>query len=394
MLNTVIMAGFGFIFWMINARLFTSVQLGIGSTLISVIGLIVAISLLGMNIGLIRFLPSSKRKNDKINTVFTITILITLAVSTIFLLGLNIFSPKLLFIKHNLYFSIFFILSMIGMALSMVIESVYSANRRNEYTLLKNVIFSIGKIIFPFFLVSFGAMGIFGSWTISMILGFLVVFVILIFKFGYKFKLLFYDNILRKIMPYSFGNYIAEFISMTPVFILPLIILNKLSPETAAHYYISMTIANIIFNIPGAVNTSLFAEGSHNEKILGQIIKKSVFLIFLIVIPAIILIVLFGNHILLLFGKEYSDEGFKFLQILALSGVFISINAIFGTVFKVMYKSKELIFVSLVGAIVILSLGYLFLDKGLIGVGLAWILGQASVTLCFSIFWLIMKKDI
>ena len=68
MLSTGVMAVFGFFFWMINARLYSAEQVGIGTTLISVMSLISGFSILSLGNGLIRYLPTSERKNKKINT--------------------------------------------------------------------------------------------------------------------------------------------------------------------------------------------------------------------------------------------------------------------------------------------------------------------------------------
>jgi len=68
MLSTGVMAVFGFFFWITNARLYSSEQVGIGTTLISIMTLISSFSILGLGNGLIRYLPTSERKNKKINT--------------------------------------------------------------------------------------------------------------------------------------------------------------------------------------------------------------------------------------------------------------------------------------------------------------------------------------
>jgi len=68
MLNTGVTAVFGFFFWIINARLYSAEQVGIGTTIISTMTLISSFSILGLGNGLIRYLPTSERKNKKINT--------------------------------------------------------------------------------------------------------------------------------------------------------------------------------------------------------------------------------------------------------------------------------------------------------------------------------------
>lgn len=109
MLSTGVMAFFGFFFWIINTRLFTPEQVGIGTTLISVVALISSFSLLGLGNGIIRYLPTSDRKNNKINTVYTLVGLISIIISLIYLYYIKTFSPALLFVRENTLFSLLFV---------------------------------------------------------------------------------------------------------------------------------------------------------------------------------------------------------------------------------------------------------------------------------------------
>ena len=68
------------------------------------------------------------------------------------------------------------------------------------------------------------------------------------------------------------------------------------------------------------------------------------------------------------FGKEYSYEGFILLKFLSISGIFISINAIGGTILNIKHKIKLLILVSLINTTVILSLSVFFIKMNLFGV--------------------------
>ncbi len=390
MIGTFVMSVFGFIFWMINARLFTTEQVGLATTIISVMGLITSFSLLGLNTGLIRYLPKSERKNDKINTCFTLVALVTVMITTIFLLGLSKFSPKLLFIKENMLLAFVFLIFMIFSSLNSLIDSVFLAYRSAKYTLIKNSIFSVLKLVFPFLLVSFGAYGIFGSYMLAVIFGFSTVFIILIYKFNYKPKFVFYDVIIRKIGKYSFGNYVAGFIGGLPTMLLPLLILNKLGAETSAYYYMAMMIAALLFTIPQATSNSLFAEGSYNEKSLKHNIWKAIKIISLLLIPAILLIIFFGKYVLLMFGQDYSKEGFRFLQLLAVSGVFVSVNAVIMSILKIRGKISSLITRSVLSAILILGLSILFISqgRGLLGVGYAYLIGQIITSIIFiGVVW-------
>ena len=63
-ISTGVMAGLGFFFWIIVARLYPTEQIGLATTMISIMGLITSFSLLGINIGIIRYLPKAKKKNE------------------------------------------------------------------------------------------------------------------------------------------------------------------------------------------------------------------------------------------------------------------------------------------------------------------------------------------
>ena len=221
---------------------------------------------------------------------------------------------------------------------------------------------------------------------LALMIGFGVVFIVLMFKFNYKPKFVFHDSIIKKMGRYSFGNYVAGFIGGLPLMVLPLMITNLINPEATAYYYMAMMIAGLLFVIPRATTQSLFAEGSHNEKEMKKHVRKAIKIISLILIPGILIAMFFGDWILLMFGKEYSTEGFKFLQIVVLSGVFIGINGVFGALFRIKKKIKEMIFAGIVGAVLILGLSYLWIDKGLIGIAFAWIIGKMGISLVFWCF--------
>ena len=391
MISSGVMAVFGFFFWLICARLFPAEQIGLATTIISLMGLVASFSVLGLGTGLIRYLPNSKDKNKMINTSFTVVALTAIIISCIILIGIEKFSPRLIFIKENIIFSFAFIFFMILQSLNSMIESVFIAFRKAKFVLVKNTVFSVLKLGMPFIFIAFGAFGIFSSYMSASLIGFGVVFLILIFKFHYNPKFVFYDSVILKMGKYSFGNYVAGFIGGLPLMLLPLIITNILHPETTAYYYMAMMIATLLFVIPGATNNSLFAEGSHDERGLKKNVIKSIWIITILLIPAILITILFGGHILLAFGKEYSAQGFNFLKLMALSGILVSINSIFGSVFRIRKKILGILVASIISAITILGLSYLFIHqgRGLIGIAYAYIIGQAVVAL---FYWISYKK--
>ncbi|KKQ97566.1 MAG: hypothetical protein UT23_C0011G0037 [Candidatus Woesebacteria bacterium GW2011_GWA1_39_12] len=391
MLSTAIMAFFGFFFWIINARLFTPEQVGIATTLISVMTLISSFSLLGLGNGLIRYLPTSERKNKKINTAFTLVGLTSIIITIIYLLFIKIISPSLLFVRENVFFSLLFIIFIAFTSLANLSENIFIAYRSSLYVLLKNTIFSIIKIVLPIFLISLGAYGIFASVGIAMAISFLLSVGFLVRKFNYLIKLIVDTDVVKRIFKFSLGNYAAGFIGGLPAMVLPILITNSIGAKFSAYFYMDMMIINFLYIIPMATSQSLFAEGSYGEMELKTHLKKAIKIISLILIPAIILTLSLGKYVLLAFGRSYSNEGVILLQLLTVSVIFNSINYIIGAIFRIKNMVKELIILGFVNSCLVLFLYMVLIKYGLFGVGIAWMLGQV-ITSVVSIIMLVKSK--
>ena len=181
---------------------------------------------------------------------------------------------------------------------------------------------------------------------------------------------------------FSLGNYIAELLWFAPLMLFPLMVINILGAETNAYFYIAWVIAQMLFAIPMAVSYSLFAEGSHEESLLQSNTIKSVGLCLLILIPAIVVLLVLGDKLLLFFGRSYSESGATLLRILALSAIPVSINCICLSVMRVKKNTKGVMLVSAFTASLALGSGYILMTKvGLSGVGVGWIAAQTLVAI-------------
>ena len=371
-------AALGFVFWMVVTRCYASEEVGLASTIISSMNLLAMLSLLGFNVALIRFLPNSNEKNNMINSCFTLSLIAALVFSIIFLLGLNIWSPKLLFLKQHLVFAALFIAFTGIWVITSLLNSVFISNRTSKYVLLKESIFGASKIPIPIFLVSFGAFGVFFAWGIGSVIA-LIVGMVFLFRIIplYKPMILVKREVVNDMFRFSFWNYVANVFNVAPALILPIMITNVLSPDITAYFYISWMIATLLFMIPVGTSQSLFAEGSNIEEKVVENVRKSMKFISLLLIPSIIFVLIFGDKFLLLFGKQYSVQGFKLLQILAVSAIPFAVNAIYISVKKIRKEIDMIVLVYGIVAFVTLGGSYLLLESvGLIGVGYAWILGN------------------
>jgi O-antigen/teichoic acid export membrane protein len=376
MLSTGVMAVLGFIFWLINAHLYSVTDIGIATTLISIMSLISTLSLFGFQTVYIRFLSNSKDPNREINTGLAIVTIAATIITITLLILLPWISPKLVFLRSSPLLAGSFIVFMIISALNMITDSVFIAQRSTHYNLVVNSAMSLTKVILPIFFLSIGAYGIFMAAAVGAVVDLILSFYFMVKKFDYHFQILIDMNIVRRTFHYFITNYASNVISLVPSLVLPIFILNKLGESSAAYYYIDMMIANILYVIPAATSQSLFAEGSYNEERLIGHIRRAVKINSLLLVPAVTILVLGGGLILRIYGKGYAYEGTAFLQLLAVSGVFIAINYTFSSIFKILRYKLGIILGAFAGTVSILTLSFLLVGNGLLGIGTAWVLGQ------------------
>jgi len=388
MLSTAIMSLLGFFFWIIVARLYSVEHVGLGTTLISTVTLISSLSIFGLGNGLIRFLPSSDSKNKMINTSYTLVTIISLLISVIYLIFLKIFSPKLLFVRESIVFSILFVVFTVFTSLNVISENVFIAFRSSKFVLIKNSVYSIAKLILSLFLVAFGAYGILMSTGIAIGIAVLLSFALLVIRLSYLPIPTIDRSIIKSISKFSFGTFIASLLEGLPIVVLPILITNMIDAESSAFFYMDMMIAAFLYIVPEATSQALFAEGSHNESEIKVHFKKAVKIISIIIIPVIIITFFFGKYILLLFGKTYSDEGFILLRLLAISGIFVSIKTIGAAILNIKKRIKLLSILGFTSSTIIFSLSIIFIKMnlfGVVGVGISWIIGYGVVAIIYLI---------
>lgn len=386
-INNMGMAVLSFIFWVIATRYASETVIGLASTILSIIGLLVSLSSLGLGMAMIRFLPENEKdgRSALINSSLIITSIIALFIGMIYILGVSFWTPKLLFLYSTPFLLIGIVALIIIRLISTLTNSVFISYRASKYVFIKETaLFHLIKIVIIPFLIVFGVIGILISWGIALVLSLIFSIIILIQKFHYKPSTTLEIERIKPLFSFAVGNYISGLLASLPSFLLPVILINLLSPVDTAHFYVAWMIGNILFTLPGNIGMSLFAEGSQNIQDFRSNIKKSINFILLITIPAIIIFWLFGANILLLFGDEYSTEGLTLLRTLAISTVPLIGISIFITIKRVEKRTKEMICAQGIIAILTLGVTYVFAPTyGIVSAGIGWI-----VSLCIALLFI------
>lgn len=391
LLNTAVTSGLGFFFWMVVARFYNVADVGTAAAVISVINLLSMLSLVGLGDAIIRFLPNAEKPDEMINSCIMLSGVIALGTAAIFITGMSVWSPALLFIRENIFTLIAFLLLVLAWTVSMITDSIFIAGRRADFVLYKNTSISIMKIplaaLLAFFFHSFGIVGSQGIATILTFI-FCLIFLVPRIQKQYRFVPALNLNIARKIIPYSAGNHIIAILDLASNQFLSILVVNTLGSEQNAYFYIAWMIANLLFAIPAAASTSLFVEGSHFENALDKKISEALRFNFILMVPAVVLLLLLAGFMLGLFGAGYATNGALLLRILAVSGILSCINSVYGSILRVKKRLREIGIIVTFKAVALVAGCYFILPvAGIAGIGYVWttIQGLISIYVFFAL---------
>lgn len=373
---------FGYLFWIIIARSYNAHEIGIASAIISIATLIANISILGLNNTLVRFLAKSDRKNELINASLLTVGFASLLCAVIYISAINFFSPELVFIGQNPWLLIMFVVSMALITFNTLTDSVFIAFRSTKYSVYVYLGYSVIRLIMPFALVAFGAIGVFLSHMAGIILAVFLSFYFMVTKLGYRLfaKPKLHDFTQAK--SYSLVNYVSGFAWSMPIMIAPILIINELAAAQAAYFYMVMMIINVLLIIPTTFTQSLFAEGSHGTTgSLSALVMRSVKSAGIMIILGVISIVLFGALVLGVFGASYVKNGLPLLYLMAISVPVVHLNMTANVILKIQHRLRSLAIINIAGSILTVVAMAALLHVGLIGIGLGYLLGQLAMGL-------------
>ncbi|VVB89744.1 Polysaccharide biosynthesis protein [uncultured archaeon] len=373
----------GFIFWIIAAKYYSVENVGVATALISSLSLVILFSRFGFDFALIRFININE-KGKVINTCLNITTLLSIATGIIYMMGANIFSPSLSFIQKPEYAAPFMVFVIMNSVVSIT-GNAFTALRNASYFFYQNV-FLASRIPLLIPLALMGSFGIFGALGLGYLFSAVFGFFLLKKFMNFDFKL---DMpFIKESFGFSSGNYISSIFQAVPTLILPILILNISGEAEAARYYIAFAIGNLVLIIPDALSTSLFVEGSHGES-LRKIVTRAGAAIFSFLVPAVLVIVLFGKFLLGLVGKDYVGA-YELLRLLALSSFFVAVYSLFIPIQNVRLKVESIVKLNFLRSVLLMGLSYIFILKfGIVGAGYAWMVTYGILSV--GIIWMVRR---
>lgn len=389
--STAVMSVLGFGFWLFIAHLYPPSQIGEASTLISITTLISNVSLLGLNAGLVRFLPGSKNQSRDINAAIVTVGIVTMLATVGYLVISGLFGVHVSLLATP-WHKFAFVALMAAVSLNTLTDAVFVANRRAEYHTAVYAVFGLVKLILPIFLIPFGSLGVFMAYMLAVIVSLVASLLFMKRISGYKLTARPNWSVLKRTRKFATNNYVGVILAGLPAQLMPLFIIKHLGSADVAFFSMAWTMANLLYVVPSAAAQSLLAESSHDPLQKSQNVKRTVKLLTAILIPVIVLSVAVAPYLLQIFGAQYAKGSTLIFQIFAVSTIFITISTIRNTVLNIEHRSGGIV-VAQAGALVTIVLSVNFLFKyGLPGVGLSLLLGSVASNICHYAIYIYNRR--
>ncbi len=377
----------GFIFWLLCAHLYSTSDIGIGTTLITATYMISFFALLGFNNSFVRFLPTSKDRSADINSGVLIVFLTATALASIYVGLLPVVAPRLDFVSSSAFYFVAFAILNAFAAVNLVTDAVFIALRSAKFNFIIDGLLMGGtKLIMPALLVGIGAFGIFLSYGMAACAGAIVSLLLMVKYLRYRPAIQIRPAAVRKVMKFSAANYVANVFDLLPVLILPLMIIDRIGTANAGYYFIAFQIANLLFAVGYAVSQSLNAEGSYGDQALSTLVRRIGTLAAVTIIPAAAAVAIGSKLILGVFGASYSRHAQGALIFFAIAAPLVVALGINTALLGITKQTMGLVLANLTYAVVIIGLAFVWVDRGITWVGLAWLLGTFSACAVSGVF--------
>ena len=330
MLTTGVNSGLGYVFWLVVARSYDAEEVGIASALIAAMTVVAAVADLGTSTALIQRLPS--RRGDAewsltLSASVTTATVAGLAIAVVAAVAiLPALSDDLTVIDSDAAHLVVFVGGVVVWSLSVVSDYLFVAERRTENMFTRNLVFGVAKLAIVVGLVLAGdasALGIFTAWVIGCTISLAVAYGALIPRLERRYRPAF-EGVVReaRAMAGAFaGNYFITLGYLLTTFLLPLLVVVRLSPEDNAYFYVAWLLGSAFFTVTASVGSALFAEGTHDPAALSRQTRSAVRISAALLAPLMVVFLLAASPILGLFGEDYADNGTTLLLLLTASAI-------------------------------------------------------------------------
>lgn len=368
----------GVVFWVLAARLYPAVSVGVATALFSSLQLINYATAMGLQEMLGRYHPEDDQKRDPL---LAWSIAITAVTSLIGVLGyFLIFSSSASNALDSFGrirgFALFTAIS-IGTAIALLVDARCMSQKRWRQVFIRLTVVGAARI--PFLWITPGtdtAVWIFLVMAIPIAISGYVGLLVLMKTTGLRPSLRDRPPNAAECARYAGVNYLSHLAVLAPQFVLPIIVLASVAPTQNANFFLAWSIAAVAFVLPMTISRVLLVESSRRGAQLDKQTRTALLLALGIIIVALVGTLVASPGVEYLYGPSYHDAG-RILPLLVLGGLPWAVTTIMLGRARARHDVVASIGIPvLLASTVVVGALWLVPERGLDGAVTAWLLGN------------------
>jgi O-antigen/teichoic acid export membrane protein len=374
--------GFGFVAWIIAARLHPPAEVGIASAAVSAVTLCAQFALIGVGSAVITLAPRYREQPGRLlDTAVSVVSLSALAVGLLFLLLAGTALQELRVVALDPVYAVLFLTLAIGGTLGVLFDQASTARRRGDQALVRGAAAGIATLVTLVVLgAAGGSRGIFAAWVVGagLVTSLLGLWTMTRAIRGYRPAPRLEVPLGGELVRVGFPNYLLTLTERAPGFVLPIVVTEVLSPADNAAWYIAWMMAWVVFIVPIQVGMTSFAEIAAAPGGSWPIVRNGIGTSLAVGAVGALGLAVLADPVLRLVGADYADAGVTPLRILLVGVVPMTIVQAFFSLCRARHRLRGAIVLGSLSSVASIVLPAALGPAGGLGaMALGWLAVQA-----------------
>jgi O-antigen/teichoic acid export membrane protein len=315
--------GFGFLFWIVAARLTSVAGMGTVAASVSAVMLVTQIGLLGVGAAMIVSIGRGESLGRVLDTGFTIVTVTSLVAALGYIAVTVLGRGDVATTQTAAPFVAMFLVAAVCGTVTVCLDQAGIAIGRPEGTVVRYLVGGVVMltVLAVAALTSGGHLGVgavFGTWALSSVVICVIGAVQLSRWAGYRYRGRVHLGSMRGHLAVGIPNHLLTLTERLPALLVPLLVAHIVSPEATAYWYPAWMLVWVAYTVPIQVGLVQFSEGVRRPGDLRRTLRSGFASGLALGGLAAVLLAILAHPLLTLIGADYADASATALRVLTL----------------------------------------------------------------------------
>ncbi len=380
MISSALQSVLGLPFWALAAHLYSAKTIGDSTTIISAAALLTSVGQLGLSSVIVRYLPVAHSQSRRfVIACYGASVAACLVVTAAAVLSVGLWSPPLHFLRDDGWWCLLFVLTTTTGVIFQLEDAVMVGLHETRWVPLENGVFAVSRLVFVVLLAHLlTTSGVVLASAAPGILLPLVVNAAIFWRFLPRHQRAAGDRNpewrladMRKLV---FGNYAGFLAEMGSLYLLPVIVTDKIGASSEAYFYIPWSVMLGLVVLGANMCSSLSVETAGGDELRGHVIS-TLKVISAIMVGAAVVVSVLAHPLLLVFGAKYAAHGVWALRWMMLATIPTGFSMVGLAIARIHHNGRLIATSQVITAASLLLIAFLLLPSyGIAAAGLAALL--------------------